>query len=106
MATAQQQPVPTPTDAEMASDAPLETPAEDDGSYTIEIKVDASGGIQVGVETGAQEAQEADEGEEQYQAVANIGEALRLVKDIYSNAGQNTSGAAAKEMGAAYDART
>lgn len=91
----------------MESSAPLETPAEDDGSYTIEIKVDASGGIQVGVETGAQEAAES-EGEDggQYQAVANIGEALRLVKDIYSNAGQNTSGAAAQEMGAAYDART
>lgn len=93
----------------MESSAPLETPAEDDGSYTIEIKVDASGGIQVGVETGAQEAQESEAGAEdgeQYQAVANIGEALRLVKDIYSNAGQNTSGAAAKEMGAAYDARS
>lgn len=89
----------------MESSAPLETPAEDDGSYTIEIKVDASGGIQVGVETGAQEAQES-EGEEQYQAVGSINEALRLVKDIYSNAGQNTQGAAAKEMGAAYDART
>lgn len=101
------QPAPTPSDAEMESSAPLETPAEDDGSYTIEIKVDASGGIQVGVETGAQEAAES-EGEDggQYQAVANIGEALRLVKDIYSNAGQNTSGAAAQEMGAAYDART
>lgn len=89
----------------MESSAPLETPADDDGSYTIEIKVDASGGIQVGVETGAQEAQEGED-EEQYQAVGNINEALRLVKDIYSNAGQNTSGAAAKEMGAAYDART
>ena len=91
----------------MESSAPLETPAEDDGSYTIEIKVDASGGIQVGVDTGAQEAQESEgEDGEQYQAVANIGEALRLVKDIYSNAGQNTSGADAKEMGAAYDTRT
>lgn len=89
----------------MESSAPLETPADDDGSYTIEIKVDASGGIQVGVETGAQEAQEGED-EEQYQAIGNINEALRLVKDIYSNAGQNTSGAAAKEMGAAYDART
>lgn len=105
MATAAQQPVPTPTDAEMESSAPMEMPAQDDGSYTIEIKVDASGGIQVGVETGAQEAAEGEDGE-QYQAVANIGEALRLVKDIYSNAGQNTSGAAAQEMGAAYDARS
>lgn len=101
------QPVPTPTDAEMESDAPMEMPAEDDGSYTIEIKVDASGGIQVGIETGAQEAQEVEgEDGEQYQAVGSIDEALRLVKDIYINAGQDTKSAGEKEMGAAYDARS
>lgn len=93
----------------MESSATLETPAEDDGSYTIEIKVDASGGIQLGVETGAQEAVEAGEGAEdgeQYQAVGSIDEALRLVKDIYSNAGQDVKSSGEKEMGAAYDARS
>jgi hypothetical protein len=77
-----------------------------DGSYVIEIAVSADGSIKVSVEPASEEAQEesgsdatgagGDTGgeDDEAQSVPNIREAIKLVLDIYRNAGQieDTSG--------------
>lgn len=79
--------------------------------YCIEIRVDADGKIKVGVESLADEQAEESQGaepaegddSEQYQEVGSIGEALKLVKQIYSSAGEmQDMGAGMDEMNSGY----
>ena len=66
------------------------TTESDAGSYTIEIVVSGQG-IKVGVESAGESAEEGGEvagDEEQYQACQSIGEACRLVREIYASQGQ------------------
>lgn len=101
---------------QMMGQAP-EMGGEDDAAadasqgYCIEIRVDADGKIKVGVESLADEqAEESQGGEpaesedsEEYQEVGSIGEALRVVKDIYTNAGNmQDMGANESEMDSGY----
>lgn len=66
----------------MMQDPAMEEPSSD---YTIEIKVSAKSGISVSVEPMTAEAQEMPESEGQ--PVPNIREAIKVVMDIYQNAG-------------------
>lgn len=84
-----------------------EPPEGHSSDYVIEIKVSGQG-IQVGVESADDEMKEeqgAGEGgsdEENYQTVQSIGEACRLIRQIYAHAGaMQDSGAdqAAMEQG-------
>lgn len=74
-----------------ASDTDTEDqPADTSNGYTIELKVDSSGKMSIGVEPAAEEAsEESGEAEgDDAQPVANLGEAIRVIKDIINNAGQ------------------
>lgn len=99
-----------PAATAVAQDGALDT----SGGYCIEVRVDADGKIKVGVESLADEqAEDAQGGEpaaegddndnEQYQEVGSIGEALKLVKQIYAGAGEmQDMGAGMDEMSAGY----
>jgi len=95
---ATQQPAPMAADAAPTDDA-------DQGAssgYTIELHVDGTGAISVSVEPdGADEADasaappdgsgapmEGEEDQDEAQPVPNIREAVKLILDIYKNAGQ------------------
>lgn len=73
------------------------------GGYCIELRVSADGKISVGVEPLA--AEEGEEGggasEEDYQQVPTIGDAVRLVREIYNHAGSLQSDAAGEDQMAA-----
>jgi hypothetical protein len=88
---------------------PMEAAQEDDGSYVICINVGGDGSLSVSVDSAAAEAaeppeQEAMEAEEEdAQPVADIREAIKLVLDIYKNAGAKTdAGMEKQEMEAGY----
>ena len=75
------------------------------GGYCIEIYVTPDGKMSVAVEPKM--AEESAPGEEAAQPVANIGEAMRLVREIVANAGEMTDmGAGQDEMGAGYGSNT
>lgn len=70
-------------------------PAQEDdasGGYTIEVKVAGDGSISVCVEPEmgemGEESSAEDAGEEDYQPVASIREACKLVTQIYQSQGQ------------------
>lgn len=65
------------------------------GNYTIEIKV-TDGNISVSVEPADMEAKEPTE--ESGQSVPNIREAIKVVMDIYQNAGAQPDNSADAEM--------
>ena len=72
------------------------------GGYCVEIRVDAQGKISVGVEPLAAEAQEegAEGGgdDEGYQSVNTIGDAVRLVREIYNHAGSLQADSAGEDQ--------
>lgn len=90
--------------------APEDSAPEAGGGFTVELKVDAQGKMTVCVEPAAEEAGEesGDEGapeDDESQPVANIGEALKLIREIVTHGGQMSDvGAGADEMGAGYGA--
>jgi len=83
----------------------MESPEGESSDYVIEIKISGQG-IQVGVESAGMAAEEGGEGagdEEQYQSVQSIGEACRLIREIYASQGQIQSPAqGADDMEAGY----
>jgi hypothetical protein len=91
----------------MATD-PAADAQEDAGGYTIEIEVASNGSITVSVETDSQEEGEAGQSpeaapEDAGKSVPNIREAIKVVMDIYNNAGQQSdTNAADDQMSAGY----
>ena len=66
-------------------------PADASQGYCIELNVAADGSMTIGVEPASVEAGEEGSGDtdqEDTQPVANLAEALRLIKDIVAHAGQ------------------
>jgi hypothetical protein len=96
------------------SSAPTDPSDTDDtspdmsGGYVIEIRVSADNKISVGVEPLAEESQEeSGEGSDDYQPVASVGEACKLIREIVAHAGQMAdSGADADAMSAGYGANS
>jgi hypothetical protein len=82
-----------------------EPPEGESSDFVIEIKVSGQG-IQVGVESASEESAESGESgsdEENYQTVQSIGEACRLVREIYASQGQMQSpSVGAEQMDAGY----
>jgi hypothetical protein len=89
-------------DADPAAGADPSSPAPDmSAGYCIEIKVSGDGKISVGVESAAAEASEegAESGQdEDYQSVPTIGDAVRLVREIYNHAGSLQSDSAGEDQ--------
>ena len=71
-------------------------PDTNTGDYTIEITVSAANGITVSVEPASAEVEEPME--ETGQSVPNIREAIKVVMDIYQNAGAQPDNSADAEM--------
>lgn len=88
-----------------------DTSTDMSGGYCIEIRVDSQGKMSVGVEPLAEEdKEEGGEGEgdgEDYQPVASVGEACKLVREIVAHAGQMAdTGADSDAMAAGYGANS
>lgn len=80
---------------------------EPSGGYCIEIRVDGSGQMKVGVEPAKpEEPEEGEEGEEEsYQPVGSLQEAFKLVKQIISSQGtMEDQGTAQDQMNAGFSA--
>ncbi len=104
--------LPTPP-APSEQEAP-EAPVEGQAGYTIELRVAGDGKLSVSVEPDAVEAEEgADpmaandeapaEDAEEAQSVPNIREAIKVILDIYKNAGAIAEpGAEAADMQSGY----
>ena len=86
-----QAPLASPTETGAASGDDTSGTGASQG-YTIEISVDGSGSITVGVEPAADEADEASEGEggqgENMTPVGSIKEALAWALEVYRNQGE------------------
>lgn len=80
-------------------------PEGQSSDYVIEVKISGQS-ILVGVESADTEMAEEGEGvgdEEQYQEVQSIGEACRLIREIYASQGQVQSpSAGAEQMAGGY----
>lgn len=99
---------PAAQQAPVAAD-PTAAPAPDQaaqGGFCVELYVKADGSMSVSVEPGKAEAAEDagdPEGGEASQPVGNIGEALKLIREIVTHGGQPTDMAASQdEMSAGY----
>lgn len=87
-----------------AGDMPEDAAPDMSGGYCIEIRVDGQGKLSVGVEPLAAEAsEEGAEGgqDESYQSVNTIGDAVRLVREIYNHAGSLQADTAGEDQMAA-----
>lgn len=82
----------------MMTDPAMSESDKSAGDYTIEITVSAANGITVSVEPASAEAEEPMAGEEAGQSVPNIREAIKVVMDIYQNAGAKPDNSADAEM--------
>jgi len=95
-----------PTQATDPSTDTDDTSPDMSGGYVIEIRVSTDNKISVGVEPLAEEDQEESgegEGSDDYQPVASVGEACKLVREIVAHAGQMAdSGADSDAMAAGY----
>lgn len=92
----------------LAPDAPASA------GFTVELKVDGQGKMTVCVEPAAEEAGEEssgavmagsddESGDDESQPVANIGEALKLIREIVTHGGQMADvGASSDEMSSGY----
>ena len=103
--------LPNPMESEDPETDPMagesaEPPEGTSSDYTIEIKVSGQM-IQVGVESADMESSEPGEAgpdEENYQEVQSIGEACRLVREIFASQGQMQDASANQdEMNAGYN---
>lgn len=105
---------PTQVPADPAAAAPAAPDAPDDMSqgYVIELRCMPGGKYSIGVEPMAEEQGEESAGApgaspepagDDFQPVANIGEAMKLIREIIAHAGQMTdTGASQDEMSAGY----
>lgn len=85
-----------PQQNEQLSDGPQNVATPEKQGYSIVIKVDADGGLSVGVETAAQEQAEnpgSESGESTYRPAADVKDALTQALAIYKADGQATADA-------------
>lgn len=90
--------------------APPEAAPEASGGYVIELRVAADGAMSVSVEPDAPvmennegDPEGGDMGGEDAQPVANIGEAMKLIREIVAHAGEMTDTSASQgEMESGY----
>lgn len=87
---------PAQSDADDSADTDA-APSDSAGGYCIELRVTADGKMSIGVEPLAEEQSEegAEDGsgegdDDNYQPVASLGGAIRLIKNIVAHAGDKT----------------
>jgi hypothetical protein len=96
-----------PTADPTAAAAPEAAAPDMSNGYTIEIRVTPDGKFAVGVEPMAAEDAEAAGNADEFQPVGSLGEVVKLVRDIVTNAGQMAdTGADMDQMAAGYGSNT